>query len=122
MKKIWGDDSLRCSFCKKGQNNVGKLISSPSNYPRAYICDECVAICVAIIEDDKLDAQQAEAHQKGEEVTQPLPLHPLLDHPLASGLIDAIEEWIREESLGNDGLVALCHLREVASRMLAEKR
>ena len=37
------DDSLRCSFCHKSQDTVAKLISSPSDYPRAYICDECVA-------------------------------------------------------------------------------
>jgi ATP-dependent Clp protease ATP-binding subunit ClpX len=32
---------------------VGKLISSPSDYPRAYICDECIAVCNSIIEDDR---------------------------------------------------------------------
>lgn len=32
---------------------VGKLISSPSDYPRAYICDECIAVCNSILEDDK---------------------------------------------------------------------
>jgi ATP-dependent Clp protease ATP-binding subunit ClpX len=32
---------------------VGKLISSPSEYPRAYICDECIAVCNSILEDDK---------------------------------------------------------------------
>jgi ATP-dependent Clp protease ATP-binding subunit ClpX len=32
---------------------VAKLISSPSDYPRAYICDECVAVCNSILEDDK---------------------------------------------------------------------
>ena len=39
------DEVLRCSFCHKSQDAVAKLISSPSDYPRAYICDECVAIC-----------------------------------------------------------------------------
>jgi ATP-dependent Clp protease ATP-binding subunit ClpX len=34
---------------------VGKLISSPSDYPRAYICDECIAVCNSIIEDDRHD-------------------------------------------------------------------
>ena len=47
------DDSLRCSFCHKSQDVVGKLISSPSDYPRAYICDECIAVCNSIIEDDR---------------------------------------------------------------------
>src|SRR6266568_4953445 len=44
---------LRCSFCHKSQDAVAKLISSPSDYPRAYICDECVAVCNSILEDDK---------------------------------------------------------------------
>src|SRR5216110_338461 len=44
---------LRCSFCHKSQDAVAKLISSPSDYPRAYICDECVALCNSILEDDK---------------------------------------------------------------------
>jgi ATP-dependent Clp protease ATP-binding subunit ClpX len=32
---------------------VGKLISSPGDYPRAYICDECIAVCNSILEDDR---------------------------------------------------------------------
>ena len=50
------DDSLRCSFCHKSQDAVAKLISSPSDYPRAYICDECVAVCNSILEDDRSEA------------------------------------------------------------------
>lgn len=51
------DEALRCSFCHKAQDAVAKLISSPSDYPRAYICDECVAVCNSILEDDRTDAQ-----------------------------------------------------------------
>ena len=47
------DEALRCSFCHKSQDAVAKLISSPSDYPRAYICDECVAVCNSILEDDR---------------------------------------------------------------------
>jgi len=47
------DEILRCSFCHKTQDAVAKLISSPSDYPRAYICDECVAVCNSILEDDR---------------------------------------------------------------------
>ena len=32
------------------------MISSPSDYPRAYICDECVAVCNSILEDDRSEA------------------------------------------------------------------
>ncbi len=55
------DDSLRCSFCHKSQDSVAKLISSPSDYPRAYICDECVAVCNSILEDDRSEAQPGTA-------------------------------------------------------------
>jgi ATP-dependent Clp protease ATP-binding subunit ClpX len=51
------DESLRCSFCHKSQDAVAKLISSPSDYPRAYICDECVAVCNSILEDDRSEMQ-----------------------------------------------------------------
>ncbi len=50
-------EALRCSFCHKSQDVVGKLISSPSDYPRAYICDECIAVCNSILEDDKAEPQ-----------------------------------------------------------------
>ena len=53
------EETLRCSFCHKSQDAVAKLISSPSDYPRAYICDECVAVCNSILEDDKGDLQGA---------------------------------------------------------------
>ena len=54
MKNKTGtEDPLRCSFCHKSQDAVAKLISSPSDYPRAYICDECVAVCNSILEDDR---------------------------------------------------------------------
>jgi len=47
------EEVLRCSFCHKSQDAVAKLISSPSDYTRAYICDECVAVCNSILEDDR---------------------------------------------------------------------
>ncbi len=54
MKNRTGtEEVLRCSFCHKSQDAVAKLISSPSDYPRAYICDECVAVCNSILEDDR---------------------------------------------------------------------
>jgi ATP-dependent Clp protease ATP-binding subunit ClpX len=49
-----GDDTLRCSFCGKSQNEVKKLIAGPT----VYICNECIDICIEIISDD---AQQEAA-------------------------------------------------------------
>ena len=56
--KTGSDEILRCSFCHKSQDAVAKLISSPSDYPRAYICDECVAVCNSILEDDRTATPQ----------------------------------------------------------------
>jgi len=58
LKRSNSDDSLRCSFCHKSQDVVGKLISSPGDYPKAYICDECIAVCNSILEDDRRDTSQ----------------------------------------------------------------
>src|SRR3954467_5269721 len=55
------DEVLKCSFCHKSQDAVAKLISSPSDYPRAYICDECVAVCNSILEDDRTETHSAAA-------------------------------------------------------------
>jgi ATP-dependent Clp protease ATP-binding subunit ClpX len=53
VKKFSTDEPLRCSFCHKTQEQVEKLISSPSEYPRAYVCNECVTVCQQILEDEK---------------------------------------------------------------------
>jgi len=53
LRRTGSDDTPRCSFCHKTQDVVGKLISSPSDYPRVYICDECIAVCNSILEDDR---------------------------------------------------------------------
>ena len=50
------DEALRCSFCRKTQDAVGKLISSPGDFPRAYICDECVAVCNSILEEERTES------------------------------------------------------------------
>ena len=59
MRRTGSDEPLRCSFCHKSQDVVGKLISSPSDYPRAYICDECIAVCNSILEDDRAEHPMA---------------------------------------------------------------
>ena len=55
MKRPGSDEVLHCSFCQKTQEAVGKLISSPGDHPRAYICDECVAVCNSILEEDRAE-------------------------------------------------------------------
>src|SRR2546430_8872892 len=75
MKRPGSDEALRCSFCRKSQDVVGKLISSPSDYPRAYICDECIAVCNSILEDDKHEQPYGTPHK----LPKPLELKEYLD-------------------------------------------
>lgn len=52
MKPRFQEGTLCCSFCRKSQDQVAKLISTPKRHPPAYICDECVAICNSILDRD----------------------------------------------------------------------
>lgn len=52
------DEKLRCSFCNKTQEQVRKLIAGPNG---AYICDECVAICGEILDEEFLNDDDNEA-------------------------------------------------------------
>ena len=63
MKRTGLDETLRCSFCHKAQEAVGKLISSPGESPRSYICDECVTVCNSILEEDRAESPAAAPHQ-----------------------------------------------------------
>ncbi len=42
----------RCSFCNRTENMVNRLISGPEGI---YICDECVTICMDILEESERD-------------------------------------------------------------------
>ncbi|HEV2287736.1 MAG TPA: ATP-dependent Clp protease ATP-binding subunit ClpX [Candidatus Acidoferrales bacterium] len=53
MKRFSSDEALHCSFCHKTQEQVEKLISSPSEFPRSYICNECISVCQQILEEEK---------------------------------------------------------------------
>ena len=59
--RITNDDKIRCSFCGKSQQQVRKLIAGPNG---AYICDECVDICSEIIDEELMDAPNADAEQE----------------------------------------------------------
>ena len=43
------DKHLRCSFCGKSKDSVRKFISGPS----VYICNECIALCNEILQEDE---------------------------------------------------------------------
>ena len=53
-----GRRSIRCSFCGKPQSLVNRLIAGNGS----YICDECVRMCMNIIDDDPELAPKVEGY------------------------------------------------------------
>ncbi len=45
---------LRCSFCRKDEDHVAKLVAGP----RVYICDACVAVASRMMDGDSPDGDQ----------------------------------------------------------------
>jgi ClpX C4-type zinc finger len=110
-------ESLHCSFCSKDQCEVSKLISNASDLSKAFICDECIALCAEIIEDERAETDPApsDVEPEGE-------ANPLLGHPLASRFLDAVELWIRQESLGFDAAKEFADMRSIAIRMIVQSK
>ena len=48
MARIRPDEQY-CSFCRRGQNEVNRLIAGPDS---VYICDECVYLCQEILVEE----------------------------------------------------------------------
>ncbi|NMA87162.1 MAG: ATP-dependent Clp protease ATP-binding subunit ClpX [Tissierellia bacterium] len=48
----YDDKQLRCSFCGKPQDQVRRLIAGPN----VFICDECIALCQDIIDEEFIDS------------------------------------------------------------------
>ncbi len=46
-----------CSFCRRGQDEVNRLIAGPDS---AYICDECVHLCNEILAEEVPDSPEEE--------------------------------------------------------------
>lgn len=72
--KNTSSQSVRCSFCGKPQSAVQRLIAGPG----VYICDECVELCLQIIEginpEDVEKALDEAAKGKNKETVLPKPM------------------------------------------------
>ena len=58
IDNVSGNRSVRCSFCGKTQAQVERLIAGNGS----YICDECVLLCMSII-DDSFNPQKQDARR-----------------------------------------------------------
>ncbi|MCL1819344.1 MAG: ATP-dependent Clp protease ATP-binding subunit ClpX [Oscillospiraceae bacterium] len=64
---------IRCSFCGKTQELVDRLIAGPG----AYICNECVHLCLNILGDGVDDSPHHDAAAEG--LARPLEIHSILN-------------------------------------------
>lgn len=69
-----GNDTVRCSFCGKTQEEVKKIVAGPG----VYICNECIDLCKEIIDEEFYDEAVRE----------------LMDVPKPQELLAALNEYV----------------------------
>lgn len=68
------EEKVSCSFCGKSSDEVRKLIAGPG----VYICDECVELCMDIIDEEVL-SKPAEESYDAEDTPTPKQIKEILD-------------------------------------------
>ena len=89
-----------CSFCGRGEDEVGRLIAGPES---VYICDECVELCQEILDEDEAS-----------ERTQPL----ALDHiPTPRAIYEYLDQYVigQERAKKVLSVAVYNHYKRVAS-------
>ena len=67
---------VKCSFCGKSQEAVGRIIAGPG----VYICDECIKVCNNILEEEIYeDAEITYTTKVGDELPKPTEIKKVLD-------------------------------------------
>ena len=69
------NQNIRCSFCGKAQEMVKRIVAGPN----AFICDECIAICNNIIEDEHYEDELGYEDIKSEDIPTPAEIKSILD-------------------------------------------
>ena len=67
---------IRCSFCRKTEDQVRKLIAGPDG---AFICDECIGICAEIMEEELAMFEQNDTVDSDINLLKPEEIHAILD-------------------------------------------
>ncbi len=70
------DGKVKCSFCKKTEDQVRKLISGPDG---VYICDECIGICSEILDEEFTRYGQDDYYDSEINLLKPEEIHAILD-------------------------------------------
>ncbi len=75
VKPTDNDATPRCSFCGKKQSEVVKLIAGPN----AYICNECIELCMDILSEDELIDSAEENDERITDIPRPAEIKAILD-------------------------------------------
>ncbi len=69
-------DSIRCSFCGKKQEQVGRIIAGPN----VYICNECVEPCSSILHDEMHNGLNEQQLELPDTLPTPQQIKTYMDH------------------------------------------
>ena len=69
-------DSIRCSFCGKRQEQVGRIIAGPN----VYICNECVELCSSILRDEMHNGVNTQQLELPDTLPTPEQIKTYMDH------------------------------------------
>ena len=67
--------TLRCSFCGKHENQVHRMIQGPG----VRICDECVQLCMSILDDGYMAESVTEQYNAPDQLPTPREIKEVLD-------------------------------------------
>ena len=67
--------SLRCSFCGKRESEVRRMLQGPG----ARICDQCVQLCMSLLDDDLGDSAGAQPLELPEQLPTPREVREIMD-------------------------------------------
>ena len=67
--------SIRCSFCGKHEDEVERIIAGPG----AYICNECVQLCMSLLDDEGYGEEHNEFPETVEQLPTPKEVQEILD-------------------------------------------
>ena len=69
-------DSIRCSFCGKKQEQVGRIIAGPN----VYICNECIELCSSILHDEMHNGLNEQQLEMPDTLPTPQQIKTYMDH------------------------------------------
>ena len=70
------EQGIRCSFCGKKQEQVGRIIAGPN----VYICNECVELCSSILHDEMHNGLNEQQLELPDTLPTPQQIKTYMDH------------------------------------------